>query len=125
MKIPSFLLLLISVAFASLCRAEPQAVAPITVEGKLGPYRALVLLTIEAVDKGDYRHALLYGRIFEAFWDRSEAELKRTDPSTWYEIDSSLDAFINPLGHIRPGKTDVGRIRAKGRKLLREIDAAN
>ena len=71
-------------------------------DSKMGPYRALALLSYAASQKGDNALAAKLARILERNWDKAEdyggeTALSKTNHSLFDEIDKAMDRFISPL----------------------------
>jgi hypothetical protein len=71
---------------------------------KMGAYRALADLALQAFQKGDSATAAELARILERTWDAAEehggeASLLKRDKDLFEQIDQAMDAFIKPLIH--------------------------
>jgi hypothetical protein len=68
---------------------------------KMGAYRALAQLSLEAFRKGEMEQAAELSRIFELTWDKGEGlgaeSLSKTKPDLFREIDAALNRLIKPI----------------------------
>ena len=82
---------------------------------RMGAYRALAQLSLQAFKKGDLATSAELARILERTWDAAEEgggprslELKNKD--LFEQIDDSMDGFIKPILHYAtkmPASSDV------------------
>jgi hypothetical protein len=69
---------------------------------KMGAYRALAELTLQAFQRGDKATAAELARILEKTWDAAEehggeTSLAKRNEGLFEQIDHAMDAFIKPI----------------------------
>lgn len=84
---------------------------------KMGPYRALALLVLNASQKGDNASAATLAKILERVWDKSEdyggdTALSKTNKQAFNEIDKAMDEFVMLFLERPNAAPDQARVRS-------------
>lgn len=84
---------------------------------KMGTYKALGELALDAFEKGDNTMAAKLARILERAWDKGEEgggekALVRTNAELFEQIDQAMDLFIKPLIGYEKAAPDRAKVEA-------------
>jgi hypothetical protein len=111
--------LLMACAVATTSTAQDNAPSQIggVDQTKMGAYRKLAQLSLQAFQKRDYATAAALARILERAWDKSEGcccegSLGKANLDLQAKIDEAMDLFIKPIiGYAKmppdPSKVEV------------------
>jgi hypothetical protein len=113
----------LTLSFFSAVAQQTNSVAGVD-NSKFGTYRALAELAFEAFQKSDEIAAAKAARILERSWDRCEAELAKSSPGPYEEIDSAMDEFIKPLIKFKTAKPDPSTVEKTYRDYQEKLKKA-
>jgi hypothetical protein len=133
LKIVQILLSAFVLALLVTNSAAAQSKAPQTAgvdNTKMGPYRALATLALNASQKGDNATAATLARILERTWDKSEdyggdTALSKTNKKLFDEIDKAMDQFVSLLVEHPSAAPDAARLRTAYTNYLDKLKAAD
>src|SRR5580704_3114980 len=104
---------------------KPYAIAGVE-NTRMGAYRALAQVSLEAFKGGDKALAAKLARILERTWDRAEeatcnSTLHTTNPTLFQEIDQAMDLFIRPIIAYEKTTTDPAKVEAAYDEYIRKL----
>jgi len=117
--------------FANSAAAQVKAPQSAGVDNtKMGPYRALATLALNASQKGDNATAATLAKILERTWDKSEdyggdTALSKTNKKLFDEIDKAMDQFVSLLVDHPTSVPDPARLRAAYTNYLDKLKLAD
>jgi hypothetical protein len=93
---------------------------------KMGPYRALAQLILNASQKGDNATATTLAKILERTWDKSEdyggdTALSKTSKQAFNEIDKAMDEFVMLFLEKPNAAPDAARVRAAYNNYIEKL----
>jgi hypothetical protein len=97
---------------------------------KMGAYRALAQLSLEAFQKGDHAAAAEFARILERTWDAGEEDggkgsLMKTNKNLFEKTDKAMDQFIKPIMQYQSKIPDEPAVRAAYENFLSNLRQAD
>jgi uncharacterized membrane protein YkoI len=92
-------------------------------DDKMAPYRTLADDALKAFKAGDFATAKKKAKELEKAWDtNSKADLAKK-PELWKEIDTALDAFIDPL--LKEASPDATKVQAAHKEFIAKLSKAS
>ena len=93
---------------------------------KMGPYRALAQLVLNASQKGDNATAATLAKILERTWDKSEdyggdTALSKTNKQAFNEIDKAMDEFVMLFLERPNAAPDPARVRTAYNNYIEKL----
>jgi DNA-binding beta-propeller fold protein YncE len=96
---------------------------------KMGTYRALAELALQAFQKGDNASAQKLARILERCWDRAEGDgggdpraLEMINKHLFAQIDDAMDHFVEPLEGYQEKAPDSAKLQAAYDEYLEHLE---
>jgi hypothetical protein len=97
---------------------------------RMGAYRALAQLALQAFEKGDDATAAELSRILERTWDQgewknsSDSSYCKANRTVCQPIDNALDVFIGPLMNYKKKAPDPAAVEAACNDFLDKLRQA-
>jgi hypothetical protein len=94
---------------------------------RMGPYRALAQLSLQALAKGDTAMAAELARILEKTWEKGEMHggaesLNAINSTLAGQIDEAMDDFIKPLKHYAKTPPQVDAVKVACDAFLAKLN---
>lgn len=117
----------VAMALAAPSLAQTKASQSAGVDNtKMGPYRALAQLVVNASQKGENATAATLAKILERTWDKSEdyggdTALSKTNKQAFNEIDKAMDEFVMLFLERPNAAPDAARVRAAYNNYIEKL----
>jgi hypothetical protein len=97
---------------------------------KMGAYRALAQLSVDAFQKGDIARAALLAQVLERTWDAAEGggcdrSLAKMNRDMFEQIDKAMDVFIKPIIFYVEKSPDHAAVKAAYVNYLEKLKLAD
>jgi hypothetical protein len=102
--------------------SEPASHAEWVSAPNIGTYKTLADDTWKAFKSGDLATAKKKAKELEKAWDTTGKTELAKKPDLWKEIDTALDAFIDPI--LKEEKPDPAKVEAGYKDFLAKLNKA-
>jgi len=98
---------------------------------RMGAYRALAQLALQAFQKGDNATAAELARVLERTWDQgewhntSENSYCKANRAVCQPIDQTMDVYINPIMNYSKKTPDLAQVQAAYNDFLEKLRQAD
>jgi uncharacterized membrane protein YkoI len=90
---------------------------------KMAPYRTLADDAIKAFKSGDLANAKKKAEELEKAWDTTGKKDLSKKPELWKEIDTAMDAYIDPL--MKEASPDAAKVEAAYKEFIAKLNKGN